>query len=161
MPISQKLEFPQLHLLSVSVVACHKPKIRSAHAFIPNEQASVFSRKRHRIAVTAQDEKLSQITKYAHYSIGFTHHADSFLNSANPMQYGRGKNNNLSESAGCDKLDYLTATIALLFSTKPICKAPAENSNKAGIGFIVSQKDPVKSQLPLAPPIVNLSSLSS
>jgi hypothetical protein len=61
------------------------------------------------------------------------------------MQYGRDKNNNLSESIGCDQLDYLTATFALLFSTKPICKAPAENSNKAGIGFTVSWKDPVKS----------------
>jgi len=42
MPISQKQEFPQLHLLSAFGGGryCHKSKIRSAHAFIPNEQES-------------------------------------------------------------------------------------------------------------------------
>lgn len=50
----------------------------------------------------------------------------------------RGKNSNLFESIGCDQLDYLTATLALLISTKPICKAPAENSNEVGIGLVVS-----------------------
>lgn len=49
MPISQKQELSRLHLLSVfgDGRCYHRSKIRSAHAFIPNEQESNQTQQRY------------------------------------------------------------------------------------------------------------------